>query len=822
MATFFLDHQGMVTAWSAAAEKLLGYGTTETVGRPAAELWPEVFPGLLTEAREGRGVDCARRYSVSNVRWQGRRLEVAFLAFPLASDMPAGRGSMILAVAEPPMRRKEDQAILNGLFSQSPIGVAVYDTELRLVRMNAALERIQGLPSEAVLGRRLSELLPEMDTAAIESRLRRVLKTGVPMVDAVHRGRTPADPGRDHVWNVSSFALTGPDGRTLGVTDAVIDITDRYRARERLAFLDEAAARIGTTLDVTRTAEELVDVLVPRLADLAAIDLLDGVTVGEEPQPPASGSLALRLAARKASSPAFIEGLRRVGELQDFPAGSPYAQSLIDAHPQLVPVVDANADWIRNSRDPRVRALLEHGAHSLILVPLRARDVTLGFVHLYRMVPAEAFEHDDLLLTQDLVARAALCVDNARRYTREHTAAVALRESLLPRQVPEQSALDVAHCLISARAHPGVNGAWFGAVRLSSARVALAVGDVPGTGLQAATSMGLFLAAGRTLAELDLAPDELLSRLDDMVPRLTEGEHATALAPVVESLVGATCLYLVYDPVSRRCTMASAGHPPPVIVDPAGRFHVPELPSNKPLGVGNAVFEPLAIELAEGSTLLLSTHSLARACRTDPTLPARLRALLSEPGRTLDDSCQAIADIVQPHLATQDDLALLLVRTRSLPAERVATWDLPCDPAVVATTRSLVLRQLDQWDLGHLAFTTELIISELVTNAIRYGKEPLQLRLIHDQTLICEVSDASSTSPHIRRATPADEGGRGLFLVAQCSHSWGTRYGATGKTIWVEQLLAPTWDTLDLDEEPEGSPTEPLCITDETLGLTAV
>jgi PAS domain S-box-containing protein len=686
------------------------------------------------------------------------------------------------------MPREEDLAILDALFTQSPIGVAVYDTQLRLVRANPALERIHGVPNDRLLGHRIGAVLPALDVTGIESRLATVLETGLPVVGTEHRGRTPADPGRDHVWMTSSFALTGPDGRRLGVTDLIIDVTDRHRARERLALLDEATARIGTTLDVTRTAQELADVLVPRLADLVSIDLLDGVVAGEEAPPSGAGGVTLHLAARKSSHPGITEKLRLVGEAQDFPADTPHAQALADGQPRLLPVVDPDVDWVRNSPDPGAQALLTHGAHSLMVVPLLARDTVLGLAHLYRTAAQpDAFEPDDLVFVQELVARAAVCVDNARRYTRERTAAITLQQSMLPRSVPEQCAVEVAHHYRPAHAHAGVGGSWFDVIPLSGARVALTLGDIPATGVEASACMGQICSAVRTLAQLDLAPDEVLARLDDMVPRLVEREHTAGFAPILEKLVGATCLYVVYDPVSLRCVMASAGHPPPVVADPAGQVHFANLPSNQPLGLGDAVFEPHTIELAEGSTLALYAQSALAARNADQTLHERLCAIIGQSGRSPNEIGQAVATAVIPHLAAEDDLALLVARTRSLDAVHVATWDLPCDPAAVASTRSLATRQLDQWGLEHLAFTTELIVSELVTNAIRYGSPPIRLRLIRDRMLICEVSDASSTSPHIRRAATIDEGGRGLFLVAQCSHRWGTRYDATGKTIWAEQ-----------------------------------
>ncbi|WP_327365158.1 SpoIIE family protein phosphatase [Streptomyces sp. NBC_01217] len=687
---------------------------------------------------------------------------------------------------DPPVA--EDQAILEALFAQAPVGIAVYDRDLRFVRVNAALERIHGLPEERTLGRSIRDVLPGLDAAAIESRLTKALETGRPVVNAIHRGRTPADPERDHVWNVSSVVLTGPDDGVLGVTDLIIDITDQYQARERLSLIGEAAVRIGTTLDVPRTAEELVDMLVPRFADVAAIDLLDSVMAGAEPEPMGEGPVVVRLVARRAVNPAVFEGIIRPGQLHDFPLDSPHVQSLMDGQPRLIPVVDPHAPWMRNFADQRIRSMLKYGIASLILVPLRARGATLGFVHLYRR-HTKPFEPDDLVLARDVVARAAVCVDNARRYTNEHTAVLTLHASMLPRSVADQSAVEVAHHYRPSRVHAGAGGDWFDVIPLSGARVALVVGSVPGKGFQAAACMGHICSAIRTLAQVELTPDELLGQIDDMVPRLLEREHATGSAAVVEALKGSTCLYAVYDPISRHCVMASAGHPPPAIVGRDGEAVFPELPINAPLGLGEPVFEPLEVELDEGSTLVLCSKRLPYPADTADEGASRLGTVIASRSRPLDDTCRAITDLVASDLTTEDGLAVLLARTRTLDPEKVATWTVPPVPEAVGDMRSLVLQKLQQWGLEHLAFASELIVSELVTNAIRHGRDPIQLRLILDRTLICEVSDAANSSPHIRRAATTDEGGRGLFLVAQCCHRWGTRYASLGKTIWAEQVL---------------------------------
>ncbi|MFD3452009.1 SpoIIE family protein phosphatase [Streptomyces sp. NPDC058691] len=792
IAGFVLDRHGLVSAWSAAAEDLFGYTSSEVVGRPAAELWPEAF------AHGSGGAEGPTRVVPDGHRAVPARGEGPFADVVLHMSRlqePGGQGaggSVVVAVPVGPCAAADGQALLEALFTQAPIGIAVYDRDLRVVRVNTALEAVHGFPEEHALGRTITELLPGLDASAIERRLRKVLETGQPIVNAVHHGRTPADPDRDHVWNVSSVVLTGPDGRVLGVTDLIIDITDRYQTRERLSLIGEAAVRIGTTLDVQRTAEELVEMLVPRFADVAVVDLLESVMAGAEPEPErtCTGPVAVRLVARGAGNPAVFDGLAKVGESRRYPPDSPHVQSLTDGQPRLIPDLDLHAAWRRHSADERIQRMLDYGIGSLILVPVLARGATLGFVHLYRS-HKNPFEADDLVLAQDVVARAAVCVDNARRYTNEHVAALTLHASMLPRSVADQSAVEVAHHYRPSRVHAGASGDWFDVIPLSGARVALVVGTVPGEGFQAAACMGHVCSAIRTLAQLDLTPDELLGQIDEMVPRLLEREHATGSAPVVEALKGATCLYAVYDPISRRCVMASAGHPPPAIVREAGGVTFPDLPVNNPLGLGDPVFEPLDIELGEGSTLVLCSQDvLHRTDSTDP-LVSRLGTVIAGRSRPLDDTCGAIAEMIAPHLTSDNGLAVLLARTRTLDPEKVATWTVPPVAGAVGNMRSLARRQLDQWGLEYLAFDMELIVSELITNAIRHGQDPIRLRLVLDRTLICEVSDAASTFPHIRRAATTDEGGRGLFLVAQCSHRWGTRYLPVGKTIWAEQVLDP-------------------------------
>jgi len=259
--------------------------------------------------------------------------------------------------------------------------------------------------------------------------------------------------------------------------------------------------------------------------------------------------------------------------------------------------------------------------------------------------------------------------------------------------------------------------------------------------------------------------------------------------------MGATCLYAVYDPVSRRCSMARAGHLPPMVVRPDGTVDCPDLPAGPPLGLGTLPFEAFELELAEDSLIALYTNGLIATCDPDIGVGlSRLSCALAVPGPALRDIGGNVVDALMTG-PPSDDAALLLARTHALGTHQVVSWDLPADPAEVARARTLAGRQLSEWGMEELLFTTELIVSELVTNAIRHAAGPIILRLIRTDALICEVFDTSSTSPRLRHARTTDEGGRGLFIVAQLTRQWGTRYTPTGKIIWTEQSMPAGPDT---------------------------
>ena len=686
------------------------------------------------------------------------------------------------------------QLMVTPFLTHAPVGMAVLDTDLRYVWVNEPLDRM--IPREERLGRAVREVLPPEEAGPFEERMRTVLRTGEPVMDYEFRStENSPDPGR--ALSVSFFGMKDRRGRTVGILYMVLDVTERRRAQERFALLNDAGARIGSTLDVTRTAQELAEVAVPRIADFVAVDLLDSVMRGEEPAPgPVGLAPVIRRAGQHSVRPGCPEASLEVGEAVRRAPSSPVTRCLRESRTLVERTLDRSVSpWV--TEDESLGAsILRSDFRSLMVVPLRARGVTLGVATFARYGRLGPFDDEDVRLAEEIVSRAALCVDNARRYTRERTAARAMQRALLPQALAGGSALQAASWYQPADAPSGVGGDWFDVIPLSGARVALVVGDVVGHGMNAAATMGRLRTAVRTLANLDLSPDELLAHLDDLViglmhPDGDREQTATEEIATGAAFLGATCLYAVYDPVSGRCTLARAGHLPPVVVGADGRPEVLDLPAGPPLGLGYLPFESAEVELAEGSLIAFYTDGLVETFDRDIDAGiARLGEALAVPRPTLEEIGRGVVDALLP-APPPDDAALLLARTRVLTPDQVVSWDLPGDPAAVADARNAAVRQLADWGLDHLAFTTELIVSELVTNAIRHAAMPGSLRLIRDRSLIVEVSDASSTSPRLRHARTTDEGGRGLLIVAQLSRRWGTRYTSAGKVIWAEQSLTP-------------------------------
>ncbi|MEV5952493.1 SpoIIE family protein phosphatase [Streptomyces sp. NPDC051987] len=793
-----IDRRGLVIGWTPGAERLLGHTSAEARGRSVAELLDAPALAGGESVRGGAVSGHGELHPDHGVRHKdGRRLSVAVTRCPLApgADGTGGGSGTVLLIGPPsgPEAERLRQSLSGWVLQDSPLALTVYDTDLRSVWHSAAMQRLSGMPDEAGRGRGLTEVLAGPDAVEWEERMRLAMATGEEQVGEL-KGTVLTGLG-SRVFSVSATPLRDAEGRTLGVCALVGDVTERRRARERLSLLNDASLHIGSTLDMAQTARELTEVSVPRFTDVARVDLLELILRGEEPAPgPLAGPAQLRRIAELTLSEGVTTAQQTAGEADVYLAHSPAALCLATGRSALyrtneAPPIRSYIDQTPE-RQAKVRRL---GTHSWILVPVKARGTTLGVVWFTRTRETpESFEADDLSLAEDLVARAAVCLDNARRFTRERAAALTLQRSLLPQRMPEQSAVEAAFRYLPAEQSSGVGGDWFDVIALSGARVALVVGDVVGHGMYAAAAMGRLRAAVQTLADVDLAPDELLTRLDDLVLRLSAESGADAEPAWAQAAgdIGATCLYAVYDPVSRRCSMALAGHPPPAVLGSDGSAEFLDVPVGPPLGLGGLPFESVDVALPEGSLLALYTDGLIHSGHRDlgEGLEA-LREALAMPMDSLDSLCDHVVRELLP-AGPADDAALLLVRPRTLDERRVAVWDVEADASAVARIRSDAVRALDQWGLEEAAFVTELLVSELVTNAIRYGDPPIQLRLINDRVLICEVSDSSSTAPHLRRARVFDEGGRGLLLVAQLTERWGTRQTAAGKTIWCEQSLS--------------------------------
>ncbi|MFE2294922.1 SpoIIE family protein phosphatase [Streptomyces sp. NPDC059452] len=810
-ATVVLDGRDTVVGWSPAATELLGYEAREAAGRPlSAFLSPLPTDGPLPAATDRRGPPDHPRPGPpppgNEIRLarhrDGRELLVATIMCPLAGAAAGGPGGeapgRVLVAAElGALRQWESRlALLQGLATQSPVGLAIYDTELRLTWSNTAYEREIGRPLAEYLGMRADELysggrfVTPGYPSTLDAVMHHVLDTGEPVLDLHFQGIPPSDPGTEHLWSCSYYRLEDAHGHVFGVCEDAFDISDRYRAQQRLALLVEVGRRIGTVLDVVTTAEEIAEVTVPEFAAAVRVDVARAtVMTGEIP---AAGSSAAM-------------DLLRVGE-HSVPPGVPDAA----LHPEG-PGSPANRypPVTYPPGSPQDRSLASGGLvldDNVLVVPLRVGGSVLGLVTFVRGPrpdpyeravthgPATTFDNGEVALADELAARAAVCIDNARRFTRERSASLALQRQLLPHHVPPQSAVEIAYRYLPSDDVTGVGGDWFDVIPLSGTRVGLVVGDVVGHGLQAAATMGRLRTSVRAFAQLDMAPDELLTRLDDLVGQPLEERPGSRDGPASDAYdeltTGATCLYAVYDPVSRRCVMARAGHLPPAVVHPDGHVTYPDLPAGPPLGLGGLPFESMEIELPVGSLLALFTDGLveARDHDIDQGLDA-LGRVLGDPGASLEDLCDRAVSTLVPDATTADDTALLLARTRQLDASRVAEWELPAEAVTVSRARELTTRQLAAWGLEELSFATELVVSELVTNAVRYGGGPLRLRLIRDRTLLCEVADTGHTSPHLRHSAEDDEGGRGLFIVAQLVQRWGTRYTPAGKTIWTEQAF---------------------------------
>ncbi|MBE1559303.1 SpoIIE family protein phosphatase [Nonomuraea africana] len=661
VAAVVVDTGGRIVLWSPQAEQLFGYPTQEALGQYAGRLLVdpehltlvmELFEEVMETGRPWVGVFPVRVKdgSIRQVEFRNMRLQ----------DDRHNLYALAIATDQATVRQVEtDLALSDKLIDQSPIGLAILDTDLRYVTVNPALERINGRPAAEHTGRTVHEVLTFVDAAAVEAAMRQVLATGVPLID-LHEVDLPSG---QHAWSTSYYRLEDTAGHVLGVAVSVVDVTERHKAaveaavaRRRLAMVAEATVRVGTTLDLQRTARELAEVVVPDLADLATVDVLEEILTDRRAESQDDGLARFRALAVVSAYPTEAIGAADpVDEVVTYDADRLAARCVTSAAPILVPRVEPSA-LHRIARDAAAAVHLSGaGVHSYLAVPLIARGEVLGVLCMVRARNQTPFDQEDLVLATELASRAAVCIDNARLYRNERNTVLTLQRSLLPQPPPHRPGLKIAYRYLPAGAGNEVGGDWFDVIPLAEGKTALVVGDVMGSGIAAATTMGQLRTATSTLAALDLDPAEVLRHLDDIAAGLSR--------PFV------TCVYAVCDPAHGRCRVSTAGHLPPVLVPAEGAPELVAIPPGAPLGVGGVDFTTVTLPLAPGSLLVLYTDGLVET--RDEPIDQRLETLcrlLDGPRRPPEETCEALLRALRPP-DDRDDVVLLVAHIRPGPAE---------------------------------------------------------------------------------------------------------------------------------------------------------
>ncbi|MFJ1705524.1 SpoIIE family protein phosphatase [Kitasatospora sp. NPDC088346] len=652
VAAVMLDENGRIALWSPQAERLFGYRAEDVLGRSAIKLLAEdrdtaevarLFDGVMRGEGYWAGGFPIRHRDGGSTLAEVRAMRLhdetgrAF-ALGLVTDRAAA------------VRLERDLALSGRLVSQTPVGLAALDTDLRCVAVNPALAAMNQSSADRHLGRSGADALPFLDPEDFRATATAVLATGQPVVDRKATSRTSA-------WSVSFYRLDDAQGTVLGLAVSVVDASERHRehlelerSRRRLALVADASLHIGTTLNLDRTAEELARLCVPVVADVAAVDVIDALLPGHRRSEVAAGATCFRAlaVASDAAGPATAAA-DRPGEAAEYGEDRLVTQCARTGRPVHLPTVGPE-DLPRIARSAEAAALLaEAGVHSYLAVPLIARGEVLGVLDLKRAGNPEPIGEDDVLLATELAARAAVSIDNARWYQRARNTAVALQRGLLPSPADARPGLEIAYRYRPADEVDEVGGDWFDVIPLPGDRTALAVGDVMGSGIEAATTMGRLRTAASTLAGLGLPPARLLHHLD----RITAG-----LGPQI-----ATSLYAIFDPGAGELRLAGAGHPPPVLVGVGRGPELLRVDPGVPLGVGGGDYRTLTTPMRPGDTLVMYTDGLVESRVED--IDQGLRSLLDLLGdlgaAPLPELCDRLMDRLR-NRRHSDDVTVLAVR----------------------------------------------------------------------------------------------------------------------------------------------------------------
>ncbi|MFH9084083.1 SpoIIE family protein phosphatase [Streptomyces sp. NPDC017673] len=644
-----------VSVWTGAAERLWGYAVDQVLHRPAERL---LVPSAPDVPRVFAGGPWSGRVRIR--RRDGREATVYLRITPLDAD--GGAGWLVWGPSACD-RPGLDPAAVDALLHHSPISLAIWDRELRCVWFNDSAHHQDLYGSGPELGGHVTDVVRARHPEFLERAMARVFRNGEPLLGHELWPAEVRTPGR--CYRVALVRLEGPDGRPLGVCSVAVQAGTGQEGG-RLRLLNEAKSRIGTDLDPLVTSQSLAETAVPNLADYVTIDLVQAVPLDREP--------LRRLRSTDSRIPGFYragaasihddlrESLWARGTPVYVPPASPFTTVLDRRRSYFEPVLDTSpGTWLDDDPD-RARVIHQTGMHSLMIVPLQARGAMLGIAVFVRSENPVPFSGADLALAEELAARAALIIDNALRFTRGRTAALAIQRDLMPHRLSGGSTVEVATRYLPADTHGGVGGDWFDVIQLSDARVALVVGDVVGHGIHAAVTMGRLRATTRALSKLALPPDELLRLMDELAVDVTEDRSDDG--PSMPTAFGATCFYGVYDPGSRRCTMSSAGHPPPAIISPDGSVDFADVPPGAPIGVGLGAYESTEVELPDRSVVGLYSDGLIETDHDIDRGLRRLRTALTGPVSSLDELCASVIDTVVPDGPVDDDITLLLARTR--------------------------------------------------------------------------------------------------------------------------------------------------------------
>ncbi|MFD8810839.1 SpoIIE family protein phosphatase [Streptomyces sp. NPDC059627] len=785
LAVVVVDRDGRVSHWSTGARRLFGAAKEDAIGRSVLDLLPvsgalpdddEITPYGAYAAYDGLGPDLESSLDGRlNFPAAGRaritvpdqdRADVLWWAYPLVG--PGDERLLVLAADAERLRRAE------------------HDEGIAFERIAPGFALHTDFPGAEELARRLPEILPSMSVDESARIVAQVLELGYPILEFSQNDRVPVTPDwgvarrtermarRERAARVAAQGLPVP----VELADDEGEDLEYAAVRERLEFLNEVSGKIGTSLDLSRTIVEVSRAVVPRFTDVAGTYLREQVVAGEEfaDGVPDTTTMWHRVALEHTDEPGRWDDVVPVGEAMPFPAHTPFFQCMTTGEPVLVPRISVEMGHAIASQFEKrdIRPLIT--GRSMLVVPLKARNVVLGFMILLRHPEREMFNDMDRVTGAELAARAGLVLDNARMYTYQESVAETLQDSMLPHIPPRMAGCDIATRYLPGTLLGRVGGDWFDSVKLPGARTALVVGDVMGHGLNSAAMMGQLRTAVQTMAALDLPPAQLLRNLDDLAQRLGDSYLAT-------------CLYAVYDPIESELHLANAGHIPPVLVRAVdGRSELLDLPTGAPIGVGGVAFESLRVRVDPGDRLVMCTDGLVEMRGEDIGVGlATLCESAAHPAASMDDACDTIIRALNTRGGRKDDVALLMARLNGIEPEDVAEWRLALDPAEVRRARAAVRERLHDWGLARLADPAELMVSELVTNAVRHShSRPVQLRLIRGETLLCEVDDDDHTLPTLLSAEPGDEAGRGLRVVSTLAREWGTSRTAAGKTVWFE------------------------------------